>query len=84
MTTHVARGTRGDWAGARPGDLTGKQYLASQQQKTGRLEAVNFTINELRDNPNIVIVPIKGGASYAVPRAAYEAIVAATKRGVEL
>ena len=77
MTTHVSRGTYGDFS-PRHGDLTGNQHLRLLADKEDRVSAVTHTINSLRSDP-VVIVPERGGASWAVPRHVYDLILAAAK-----
>ena len=82
MTTYQpARGLRGDFQGGRPGDTTGRKFLAQAQEKTDRVTAINRTINSLREDP-VTIIPEKGGAAWAIPTHVVELIRAAINRGV--
>jgi hypothetical protein len=71
MTTHVARGTRGDYnPHACPGDLTGRRFLADADRKADYETAIRATKNALQDEP-IELVPV-GPRVYAVPRVVAE------------
>jgi hypothetical protein len=69
-TTHVSRGTRGDYdPTTRPGDLTGR--IATQQ--AGAREDRDRAIKATRDalaggNEPLEIVSIPGGRSFALPK----------------
>ena len=78
-TTHVSRGLRGDYSPGR-GDMTGARYMANLADKDNREAAVTHTINSLREDP-IVIVPERGGASWACPKHLVELIRSHIERG---
>lgn len=78
-TTHVSRGTRGDYSPGR-GDLTGARHLRNLDEKDERTAAINSTKVALIEEP-LVIVHGPGKQTWAVPRAAYEAILAAAEIG---
>jgi hypothetical protein len=69
-TTHVSRGTRGDYdPSTRPGDLTGRRLLAQAGAKEDRDRAIKTTRDSLAgaDEP-LEIVSIPGGRTFALPR----------------
>jgi hypothetical protein len=66
-TTHVSRGTRGDYdPSTRPGDLTGRRLLAQAGAKEDRDAALANTRNALISDP-VTEVKLDGGRSYLVP-----------------
>lgn len=75
--THISRGTYGDFS-PRHGDLTGNRHMANLAAKEDRDAAINSTKNALVEEP-LVIVRGPGKQVWAVPRAAYDAILAAAK-----
>lgn len=69
-TTHVSRGTRGDYdPSTRPGDLTGRRLMAQAGVKEDRDWAIKTTRDALAgaDEP-IEIIQVPGGRSFAIPR----------------
>lgn len=79
--THIATGLRGDYNPAR-GDLTGHRYLALLDANDEREAGINHTTNALREDPNLIVIPEKGGAPWTVPTHVVELIRAAIERGV--
>lgn len=78
MDTHVSRGTYGDFS-PRHGDLTGARHMANLEAKADRETAINNTKNDLVEMP-LVIVHGPGKQVWAVPRDAYQAILAIAER----
>ena len=77
--THVTRGLRGDYSPGR-GDLTGNRHLHNLDAKDARQDAISNTKNALVAEP-LTIVHGRGGQSWAVPTAAYDAILATAEIG---
>jgi hypothetical protein len=68
-TTHVSRGTRGDYdPTSRPGDLTGR--IATQQSgaREDRDRAIKATRDALAGNEELATVAIPGGRTFALPK----------------
>jgi hypothetical protein len=78
MTTtaaNIARGPRGQFLGGARGDLTGQKFLRLADQKERLDQAVKSTRNALVSEP-VELVTVPGGRIYAVPRQAFEHLLA--------
>jgi hypothetical protein len=69
-----AHSSRGSYSPGR-GDITGKRFVAQSDEKVKREEALRNTRNALQSEP-CVLVEIRGGRNYLVPKEAFNAIVA--------
>lgn len=78
--THIATGLRGDYSPCR-GDVTGARFLSLIEEKDEREVAINHTVNALREDPLVTVIPEKGGASWAVPTHVVELIRLNIARG---
>jgi hypothetical protein len=68
-TTHVSRGTRGDYdPSARPGDITGRRLVAQADEKIMRDNALRETRNALTSGEPLELVSIPGGRTMLLPR----------------
>jgi hypothetical protein len=68
-TTHVSRGTRGDYDPTnRPGDLTGRRLVAQSGVREDRDRAIKTTRDSLAGNDELATVAIPGGRTFALPK----------------
>lgn len=68
-TTHVSRGTRGDYnPSARPGDITGRRHIAQADEKMLHDNALRETRNSLTSGEAMELVAIPGERTLLLPR----------------
>lgn len=63
-----------------PMDLTGRRFAEGKALKETTPDAVRATRNALIDQP-LTLVKVPGGATYAIPKEVYDAIVGQIRNG---